>query len=466
MRITSITLQNGQAGKQANASSINFGYNKSLNKTLRKTLSSEKTEFNNLMLELNKFCNTTEESLLLRTKRQEPDESGFFDKKTETLIDVFMEAKGSLASAIKEHFPILDFAKKEARHYETASKGDWDTWQGEASEMLLDIADDFAIKANSSAEEMGEEFSSGFTKTAQKVAKDKISEYLPTSESPKGFASLGGMQKLKDSFNDKIIFPIQNPEMAKLDELEYGKKFPRASLLIGPPGCGKTFIAEAVAREADVPFYVLKLGKQGSIYVNGTSLNYESAFEAVAKRAEETKKPCVLFLDELEGLTPDRGGKGVDDSKAEQVGTLLDLINSARSRGIVLIGAGNKYKSIDEAIRNRFDFQEYVGLPDKPTRIEVIKKALEGRTKATDLLSSEENLAEIAEKLDKFPNRSIVDLTNSASLTARSDGRRQLTKEDFFETITKNQNLRILNESEYQFSQAQNRPTVGFKLNQ
>ena len=449
--------------KDSHKASPSFGYSPTLNTRLRKVLSIERSELNIKLLNLNKLCNQTEDVLIKKTANEAPGEDGYYSDATESLTSFFLDLKSTLAGYIDKSYPELKFTRKEADHYRRVADGDELSWRAEASEMLDDLANEADYQSGAIEQiEMGE-MPGRAVKAKSGQEKDIISEYLPTSESPKGFDSLGGMTKLKEDFNDKIIEPIKNPEMAKLDEVEYGKKFPRASLLIGPPGCGKTFTAEAVAREAGVPFYVLKLGKQGSMYVNGTSLNYEASFDAVAKKSQEIGKPCVLFLDELEGLATNRDAVGTDTAKIEQVGTLLDLINSARSRGIILVGAGNKYKGVDEAIRNRFDFQAYVGLPDKATRIEVLKKVLEGKTKAEAFLNSIEDMDAVAEALDKFPNRSIADLSNAAADIARKDNRRPITKEDYLKVIGENQNLKIVNEEPYKFpSIASERKKLGY----
>ena len=250
------------------------------------------------------------------------------------------------------------------------------------------------------------------------------------------------MESVKQGLNDKLIFPIKDPEMAKFDELEYGKTLPRATLFFGPPGNGKTFLAEATAREAEVPLFKLKISQSGSKYINTTSKNYEKAFDIVAAKSQETNKPCILFIDEMDGLTKTRNGES-DEEDLKQIGTLLDLINGARSRGIIVIGATNKHDLLDEAIKSRFDNQVFIGMPDKETRKAVLKKALEGKTKATALLASEKDLDAVATAFDGFSNRTITDLTPQAAMIARNDGRRNLTKDDYLEVIQKSQALKI-----------------------
>lgn len=111
------------------------------------------------------------------------------------------------------------------------------------------------------------------------------------------------MDELKKEITDKLIFPIRNPDIAKIDEVEYGKRYPRGILLYGPPGCGKTFTVEALAQELKLPLLKLKVGKAGSCFINQTSNNYEKAFEYAADLSKKNKSPVLFFIDEMDGLT-------------------------------------------------------------------------------------------------------------------------------------------------------------------
>lgn len=250
------------------------------------------------------------------------------------------------------------------------------------------------------------------------------------------------MEKLKTDLYDKLISPIKDPEAAALDLLEYGKKLPRATLFFGPPGNGKTFLAEAIAREAEVPFYKLKISKAGSKYINETSGNYEAVFAAIEAKSKEINKPCILFMDEIDGLGRNRDGQSSEED-LKQIGTLLDLINEARSRGIIVIGATNKPDILDEAIKSRFDNQVFIPMPDKETRKAVLRKVLEGKTKAEELLRSELDLDSIATAFEGFSNRTITDLASQAAMIAKNDGRRNITKEDYLAVISKSKSLKV-----------------------
>lgn len=426
MRINSLDNNNKKA--------ITFGYDKTLNNRVQKKLTEEPTDLNTRLLVLNDFCNKTEDMIVLKEKR------GVSNIETEPLIDVLIGAKMALSRALTKIFPALNYSDIESEHYLNASDAKQSAWREDMS---------FALSFDPFAEPVA----------GEKSEAPPIEEFKPNAESPKGFSSLGGMAKLKAELYDKIIFPIQNPEQAKLDEIEYGKKFPRGVLLYGPPGCGKTFVAEAVAMEAGVPMFKLKIANAGSMYINETSKNYEMAFAVVAEKSKEIGKPCILFMDELDGLSKKRGSQDSSED-LKQLGTLLDLINTARSRGIIVLGATNRHDVLDDAISSRFDGQVFVGLPDKETRTAVLKKCLEPRTKGVSLMNSEEDLSAIVDKFEGFSNRSITDLTNAAGILAKNDGRRDISKEDYLKVIAENQNLKIKSEDTYQSKS--NRKGVGF----
>lgn len=405
---------------------ITFGYNKALNQELKTVLTNNSTDLFKQIASLNEFCNTTEEALERSLAKKAPI------TETSPLTGILIDAKCTLVAAIEEHFPFLNYGKREVSQYEKRAMTTKTEW-------LQDLVDEIKAETGEFEETSSDTVARAY---GRKNAETILGEYKANSSSPKGLISLGGMDELKQRLNDKIIFPIKSPEEAKLDEIEYGKKFPRATLLFGPPGCGKTYVAEAIAREADVPFFKLKISQLGSEYQNKTSNNFEKLFSDIEGQSKETGKPCILFIDEIEGLTKNRG-RNDEAEELKQIGTLLDLIGTARERGIIVIGATNKYDLVDEAIKNRFDYQDFIGLPDTKTIKEVIKLSLQGRSKAVDLLQSDEALTNIAEKMQGFSNRTICDLSEHAALRARNDNRRNITAEDYLKVIESSQHLKI-----------------------
>ncbi len=463
MRIYPIGVCNNQS----------FGYNKQANDQLNAILQSDKKhkDIAQTYLEVNKLCMKTED--LIRAKDVKGDKSY-----TEPVKDLFVAMKSALAEAVNNLYPSLNYGVKEYESYKNDSENHlkkfpddedhWTVWMKDSFEIFLNEED-----VDADVEQIGDyddvSVNNPKSDDSSKAVQNKMINngyqnkflelYSPNRWSPVGLDSLGGMDELKAEVIDKIIFPIKNPELAKIDEIEYGKRYPRGILLYGPPGCGKTFTVEALAQELQIPLLKLKIAKVGSSYINQTSINYEKAFECAAELSKTNKTPVLLFIDEMDGLTQNRNDKSSPDD-LKQVGTLLNLIETARDNGIIVIGATNKYDIVDEAVKARFDSQIYVGLPDEKSRAEILKVSLSTRTKGKELAQSPEKLKMIATVTKGFPNRALCILTDKAALIARNDNRREIRVEDYMNVIAENQHL-IVKENIYKSSRGS--AIIGFK---
>ena len=424
---------------------ITFGFNKKLNRQLEKKLENDISDLEetSLIKDLNTLCNNTEDLLRLHDSIE--------SDKAELYYESLLPMKILLAKLVDYKFPDLNFTKKETESYEREAynikikQNDAYPWQLElASE--LDLSQDKEKDLTPEQKEQIYQAVIGSRKPETTVQlpeeNNLIRVFKPDMSSPKGFESIGGMDELKEEMNDKIIIPTLNPELAKRDYEEYGKRAPRGIMFYGPPGCGKTFMAEAVSMESSIPLLKFQISKLGSKYINETSNNYQKAFDYAEEYSKAVGKPVILFIDEIDGFSHNRS----DDSSVEelkQIGTLLNMIETARDKNIIVIGATNKYDIVDDAIKRRFDEQIYIGMPDEKTRADVLKLALSKRLKGKTLRENEADIEEIASKLKGFPTSAIVIIADKASDRARKDGRREITKEDFFTEINQNENLKI-----------------------
>ena len=443
-----------------------FGYNKRLNKQLNQKLdtAAPDDEMANTIRNLNNYCNSTEE--LIRTSKDETEEDDF--------LNAFLSPKYTLMELVDIKYPELNYPKREQKSYLNEVPKNYDPedipWQKVAAdEFAIFISEDvfsddedvqFFINQNSKTEAKPITKSDKTTNVISKIAEtpEIVERFQPTFSSPKGFESLGGMHELKGELYDKIIYPATHPEEAKQDFAEYGKRSPRGIMLYGPPGCGKTSIVEALSVESEIPLFKLKVSKAGSSYINQTSKNYEAVFNYVAECAQMLDTPCFLFIDEIDGLAKGRDGEATSED-LKQMSTLLNLIETARDRNVIVLGATNKYDIVDDAIKRRFDAQVYIGMPDDETREEVLKKTLNKWLKGVPLASNPNDLKEIAEKLDGFPTSAIVILADKASDRARKDHRRNIVKEDFYDAIENNQNLKI---KEDNYKEERKRTRIGY----
>ena len=439
---------------------INFGYNKELNDTVNKKLEKGKgnKEVANHLLEMNQLCLKTED--LLRKAEKEKK-----NNKIDVYSTLLLSLKPALTEEINKKFPHLKYKELECESYKKEAKErnipeDEYHWLEQITDEISEFSEFMDLSDPESYEGVPifAETHEKATATDKKDCPDILEQFTPTEISPDGFSSVGGMTKIKQLLDEKILLPLREPELAKLDEIEYGKKYPRGTMFYGPPGCGKTTIFEALTAEAALPMYKLKISKAGSEYVNGSAKNIQQAYDHVCKVAEDSGKPVFFVIDELESITSKRKADN-EKEDTKMVGTLLQIIEEARGKNIIVLGATNKFDMIDEAIRSRFDDKIYVGLPDDETRESVLKIHLNKRSKGKSLAENPEELEKVVALTKGFSNRDIAILTDKASLIARKDGRRDIVAEDFVKPVQENQNMKI---KEAQYKDKQTRPSIGF----
>lgn len=182
------------------------------------------------------------------------------------------------------------------------------------------------------------------------------------------WSDIGGLEPVKQHLREAVEWPMKQPEIFK----RLGIKPPKGILLYGPPGCGKTLLARAVATESDANFISIKGPEVFSKWVGES----EKAIREVFRKARMAA-PAVIFFDELDSLTPQRGSatgdSGVSERVISQLLTEMDGILSLQD--IVVIAATNRPNLIDPAILRpgRFDRLIYVPEPDEQSRLQILK---------------------------------------------------------------------------------------------
>lgn len=195
------------------------------------------------------------------------------------------------------------------------------------------------------------------------------SEPVFKEEKLKGFAKIAGMKDLKEELRMDVIEPLIHSEKYAKYKME-----PINGLLFyGPPGCGKTYFAEALGEELGRPMIYLDGGKVASSVMGESSQKITLAFNEALSKA-----PCILFIDEADSVAPNRdkldgGSGGVDVSS--QVSTLLTRLNNIGKKDVIVIFATNEPQNIDKAIKRtgRLDKKIYIGPPDSEARMEMFK---------------------------------------------------------------------------------------------
>lgn len=223
-------------------------------------------------------------------------------------------------------------------------------------------------------------------------------------------ADVGGLNDVKTQLDRSFLGPLRNPEL----RAAFGKSLRGGLLLWGPPGCGKTFLARAVAGELGARFYSVGLADVLDMWIGSSERNLRSVFE-VARR----NRPCVLFFDELDALGHKRanlrGGAGMR-GVVNQLLSELDGIG-ADNDGVFVLGASNHPWDIDEALLRpgRFDRKLLVLPPDEAARAAILGYHLRNRPVGTI------DLAKLAARTERFSGADLALVAESATETALAE---------------------------------------------
>ncbi len=187
-------------------------------------------------------------------------------------------------------------------------------------------------------------------------------------------ADVGGMQEVKDRLDAAFLAPMRNPELRRL----FGKSLRGGLMLYGPPGCGKTFIARAVAGELGANFLNISINDVLDMWLGNSERNMHEVFETARRMA-----PCVIFLDELDALGGKRSRATATSMRTtvNQLLTELDGVDAGRNEGVFVLAATNVPWDVDVALRRpgRLDRTILVLPPDAPARAAILEYHLRDR---------------------------------------------------------------------------------------
>ncbi len=238
----------------------------------------------------------------------------------------------------------------------------------------------------------------------------KSKHRLSTKDTTKiRFTDVAGIDEAKEEVQEIVEF-LKNPK--KFQRL--GGRIPRGVLLVGPPGCGKTLLAKAIAGEAEVPFFSISGSDFVEMFVGVGASRVRDLF----KQAKENG-PCIIFLDEIDAVGRRRGGgfsSGGHDEREQTLNAILvEMDGFEQSDQVIVIAATNRSDVLDPALTRpgRFDRQVQVTLPD-----------LVGRRKILDVhaanvkMGQDVDLDRLARGTPMFSGADLAALINEAAILA------------------------------------------------
>ncbi|KAK0394360.1 hypothetical protein QR680_000697 [Steinernema hermaphroditum] len=192
---------------------------------------------------------------------------------------------------------------------------------------------------------------------------------------------IGGLEGVKEELRELVQYPVEHPEKF----LKFGMQPSRGVLFYGPPGCGKTLLAKAIARECQANFVSIKGPELLTMWFGESEANVRDVFDKA-----RTAAPCVLFFDELDSIAKSRGASmhdagGAADRVINQILTEMDGMGAKKN--VFIIGATNRPDIIDPAILRpgRLDQLIYIPLPDDGSRLQIFKANLRKTPVASDI---------------------------------------------------------------------------------
>ena len=206
----------------------------------------------------------------------------------------------------------------------------------------------------------------------------------------------------------KIINILKDPERAEKFKIQ----IPNGMLLYGPPGCGKSFIAEKFAEEAGYNYMFVKSSDLASIYVHGSQEKIGKLFDDARKNA-----PAIINFDEFEALVPDRS-KVNNASESGEVNEFLSQMNNCGKDRVFVIASSNRPDLIDPAVRRkgRLDQIIYIPVPDNEARKEIFRIHMSGRPAKENI-----DYVRLAEMTENYVASDIAYIVNDAAVRAFED---------------------------------------------
>ena len=239
------------------------------------------------------------------------------------------------------------------------------------------------------------------------------------------FADVAGVDEAKGELQEIVEF-LKSPQKF----LALGARIPRGVLLVGPPGCGKTLIAKAVAGEAGVPFFSISGSEFVEMFVGVGASRVRDLFEQAKRNA-----PCIVFVDEIDAVGRHRGaglGGGHDEREQTLNQILVEMDGFDSSTNVIVLAATNRPDILDPALLRpgRFDRTIIIDQPDINGRKAILQVHAKGKPLAKDA-----NLEVLAKQTPGFSGADLANLLNEGAILAARRDRKDVGMKELEDSI-------------------------------
>jgi cell division protease FtsH len=241
------------------------------------------------------------------------------------------------------------------------------------------------------------------------------------------FKQVAGNNEAKEDLEEVVEF-LKTPK--KFEDV--GAKIPKGVLLVGPPGTGKTMLAQAVAGEADVPFFSISGSEFVEMFVGVGASRVRDLFAKAKKNA-----PCIIFVDEIDAVGRKRGsgmGGGHDEREQTLNQILVEMDGFEKGENVIVLAATNRADVLDPALLRpgRFDRRVYIGLPDRKDREAILKVHFAKKPVGKDV-----DIDALAAKTAGSSGADLANMANEAAIVAARNNRKEICNADVTEALEK-----------------------------